>query len=328
MSSQPVLAVLSTKIFRHSKFSVRMGADGAIRVKGGDVLSKYAAAIRGDFTKLNEFGRLDSLGNLRRIPNVNLIFAGETIYHMPTYRLAHPIKLDDLTVYGSPLSESQKMEMIRSGLKGDFDLHGELLEWVDHLHLGLHGTAKVGEIPVMIGEALGWLVEGSLLATVVTIVDLVASCLEPICVGIAVINASDAGKKLIGNYAICYALTAWAFGNPIPSFPTSLKQKLPNYGSLGFEQAWREASTATVRNLESKLPRTDHYVLKWHANEPELILIDRHEQRKKLQMLWQSLGDWDAPTLVGLLMEARAEELSDAVKNSFLGTLDPTRYPN
>ncbi len=71
---------------RSGKYHVRVEDNGAIHVGPGDWLSKYSAAIHdGDVTQIREFARMGPDGRLRPIRNVDLIYAGETIYHIPTY---------------------------------------------------------------------------------------------------------------------------------------------------------------------------------------------------------------------------------------------------
>jgi hypothetical protein len=57
----------------------------------GDWLSKYSAAMYNDLTRIYEFGRIDKSGSLQKILNVNHIFTGETIFHIPTYWNVHPL---------------------------------------------------------------------------------------------------------------------------------------------------------------------------------------------------------------------------------------------
>ncbi len=64
-------------------YSVRIGNDGSILVKPGDMLSKYSMAIHGNFNHLNEYGRKNAAGQVVPVENVNLIIAGETLYYLP-----------------------------------------------------------------------------------------------------------------------------------------------------------------------------------------------------------------------------------------------------
>ncbi|MCB1023471.1 MAG: hypothetical protein KDB79_03720 [Acidobacteria bacterium] len=80
--------------YENGGYSVTVGPDGAIVVKPGDSLSKYSMAIHGNFDALNEYKHRRHRPNgpitfdeLQDIPNINLINAGETLYHAPTMRL-------------------------------------------------------------------------------------------------------------------------------------------------------------------------------------------------------------------------------------------------
>ncbi|MEZ5344178.1 MAG: hypothetical protein R2681_01365 [Pyrinomonadaceae bacterium] len=72
-------------------FSVTVKPDGAISVQPGDSISKYSMAIHGNFNFLNEYKHRRQKPNgpitdsdLQELPNINLINAGEILYHMPT----------------------------------------------------------------------------------------------------------------------------------------------------------------------------------------------------------------------------------------------------
>jgi hypothetical protein len=69
---------------KDGRFQVEIAADGALRVKNGDWLSKYSAAIHDDYSHVHEFARKSQTGQLVPIANPNLIYPGETLYHLPT----------------------------------------------------------------------------------------------------------------------------------------------------------------------------------------------------------------------------------------------------
>ncbi|MBZ5626501.1 MAG: hypothetical protein LAQ69_48635 [Acidobacteriia bacterium] len=269
----------------------------------------YSAAMYdGDFTRVREFGRLDKSGRLRLVHNLNLIFAGETIYHIPTYKKAHPLRMDGIEVKASPLSEEQKKKVIVDTLKADFDLKGERLKVLEHAAHYVHGADTAVELV----EIAGWIAEGTALAAAASVLQLVSALLTPIAIGIAILNANETDKKLAGMQAIGYSLTAWAFGDPIPPFPSSLRANFSNFpGQQALprvEQAWTEASEATVRNLEAEV-------------------LKKRRHKKSYRDFWQALGSGDRKKLARLLMEARAEELHGVERMSFWA-LDPEGYPN
>jgi hypothetical protein len=114
--------------------------------------------------------------------------------------------------------------------------------------------------------------------------------------------------------AIGYALTAWAFDDPIPAFPSSLRRNFNaamgpgEYGLQRVEPALKEASDATVRNLEAKV-------------------LKRGRSKMSYQLFWQGIAEGDRKKLVRMLMDTGAAELGGVERMSFLG-LDPDRYPN
>jgi hypothetical protein len=306
-SKGPNGEVVVTKTYTNYRYTVTMGPDGAIKVKHGDWLSKYSAAMYNDFKHIDEFGRRDQSGKLRRIQNVNRIVAGETIFHIPTYRKAHPLTIDAIEISGSPLSEHEKREAVIEMLKADYGLQGERLIILEHAAHLVHG----GETMVELAEIAGLIGEG---AVVVTVVQGIAAALTPIAVGIAVLNANETDTKLAGMQAIGYALTAWAFNDPIPRYPSSLKGNVsafPGKQALPkLEAAWNEAAAATVRNLEAEV-------------------VKKRVHKKSYQTYWQALGEGDRKKLARLLMEARTEELpSHGVERMSFWGLDPDRYPN
>ncbi len=311
--------IVITKTYSNFLYRVTMRTDGAIEVKHGDWLSKYSAAMYNDFTRVHEFARMDKDGNLKKIHSVNHIFAGETIYHLPTFNQAHPMRLDPVEITASPLSDEQEEKIMVDTLKEDYDLQGERLEWLEeiaHWSHGIETTAEVGEI---VAEAAGWIVEETALAVgvgaAVTALQMVSAALTPIAIGIAVLNAIDTDKRVTGMQAIGYALTAWAFDDPIPGFPASLRRNYMagigpgTYGIQRVEPAWQDAADATVRNLEEKVRK-------------------RNRSKESYQLFWRAIGKGDRKELVRRLMEARAKEISSDVERMSFQGLNPDDYPN
>jgi len=151
---------------------------------------------------------------------------------------------------------------------------------------------------VQLAEIAGLIAEETVLATAATALQGISALLTPIMLGIAMLNANDTDKKLAGMQAIGYTLTAWAFGDPIPGYPASLranysafpgKQALPRV-----EDAWRITAEATVRNLEEAAAK-------------------KRVKPERYRLFWQAIGS--------------AEELRGVQKDSFWG-LKPEGYPN
>jgi hypothetical protein len=302
--------IYGTKTYSNGKYTLVMRTDGAIHVKRDDWLSKYSAAMYDDFTHVHEFGRLDASSRLLPIRNINRLFEGETIYHIPTYKHFHPIQFPEITVVGSPQSDDEKKETIVETLKDDYDLKGEQLEWLDKfIDFGLKPVDSAKEI----AEIAGWISEEVAESAAATTFSVVMMCLEPIAIGIAILNATEVDRKIAGMQAISYTTTAWAFGDPIPSYPASLKQNFTGAWAPLLprsEAAWKDTADATVRNLEARVRK-------------------RNRSKKSYQIFWQGIGDWDRNTLVERIMKAQEEDLPDyGTEKASFKSLDPANYPN
>ena len=287
-------------------YSVSIEADGAIRVKQGDWLSKYSAAMYNNFRGIHEFARMGRDGRLHRIQNPNLIRTGETLYHIPTYKHAHPMRMDALAFVASPLSEDQTKKAVVETLKADFDLKGEQLHVVEEAIHILHGV----DTAVQIAEIAGLVAEGAAGASILAVA---SAALTPVLIGIAILNANDTDRRLAGQQAIGYTLTAWAFGDSIPPFPSTLrasnsqfpgKQVLPR-----LEGAWTESATATVRNLEAEV-------------------IKKKKHKESYQVFWRAMAGDQRKKLARLVMESVAEDIEGSAQQMSFWGLNPDNYPN
>jgi len=72
--------------YTRAPYSVTVDTAGKIFVKTGDMLSKYSWAIYGNYTTLSVFYRVNGGGSPMPIVNKDLIYAGETLIHMPDYK--------------------------------------------------------------------------------------------------------------------------------------------------------------------------------------------------------------------------------------------------
>jgi hypothetical protein len=66
--------------------TITLGADGGILVRSGDSVSRFSGCLYKDVLMgWEEFGQ-KSGDSVQKLPNVNLIHVGETVYHMPTWK--------------------------------------------------------------------------------------------------------------------------------------------------------------------------------------------------------------------------------------------------
>jgi hypothetical protein len=297
-------------------FSVTIESDGAIHVMPGDWLSKYSAAMYGNFAHIKEFARMDRSGKLMPIENVNRINAGETLYHVPTCRKSHPrIQMDPILVVGNvasddapseeELTEEQK-KLLADALKAKYELAGETGEWlveVSHIVHGVDGAATIAEVA-------GLIAEGTALATGTGLLAVTAGLLVSIGAGISCLNAYETDLRITGVRGICYGLTAWAFDHPKPRCPQQLKDAAFERSRVPLvERAWATAVDGAFRNQDAEV-------------------VKRKVSKQSFQALWKALGHGRPTELVRRLQESRAEELSYQDARTLVVGWNPDKYPN
>ncbi|MGD9588102.1 MAG: hypothetical protein AB7Q37_06565 [Pyrinomonadaceae bacterium] len=98
-----------SKKYNGGGFSVTIKPDGAILVQPGDSISKYSMAIHGNFDFLNEYKHRRNKptgpitdSDLQELVNVNMIHAGETLYHMPSRGTSNVPSLPPVPSPGAP----------------------------------------------------------------------------------------------------------------------------------------------------------------------------------------------------------------------------------
>ena len=299
--------IIVTKTYTNWRYTVTMNADGAIRVKRGDWLSKYSAAMYNNYWMIHEFARMEHSGRLVPIRNPNLIYAGEIVYHLPTYyefsKISFPAK--QITVVRvDPMSEDRKKRIILEHLRGEFDLRGENFEILEKFADGIHIASELSEageciasIFVHLPEAAEGFISGPLA--------IAGAIAFPIVATIQLINAWQFGQRLIGLRAIAYGITAWAFGDQRPGPPDWIRSNMRFAGSQEYdikasERAWIDSCEKAWSNMEEAPLKQ---ILSGNRMGPKHSIRVRKEW---LQTLFRAIGDVDRNKLVKKLMEGIA----------------------
>lgn len=317
---------------KNGRYRVEVAADGGVRVKPGDWLSKYSAAIYNNYSTINVFYRKNRTGNLERLANPNLIFAGEILYHLPTFMKAREVNFDkgaEIVSLNVPnLTEVEKKKLTIEHLKKEFNLRGEHLAVLSKSIdiIGYTGDA------IAVTEVAGLIASTGAAAAVGTVLSVASLFLMPIAGVIALVNVGETGLRHIGMRAIAYATTAWAFADPIPGPPTWLHTEISdaavqkaiqaNPGDKSFERlqaaskapiaqmrkAWDDAARATVKRLEEEV-------------------VKRNVQKTSYQVLLRAIGDNDRQTLaIDVLMKELENSLSAGSERHAFWT-PPPHYP-
>jgi hypothetical protein len=247
-------------IKRRGKWEVAIGADGEIRVKAGDWLSKYSAAIDDNFYTLWPYMRPNGDGQFVEITNKNLIRAGESIYHIPTFLEFY--RKNSITPppvpKEKPITELDKKKATEDFLKAEFKLQGERAQALsDALSIVSYTDSALS-----LAEVAGVIAEGTVIAGAATAIAIGAIFADIVGNVIAFLNAHESGTRMTGCRAACYAVTAWAFNEPKPQFSKELETKVRSGGLNDLpkhKKAWDECTSSAVNAIvDASLGKMKH----------------------------------------------------------------------
>jgi hypothetical protein len=290
-------------LYRNGRYSVEVGSEGAIKVRPGDWLSKYSAAMFNTFWRVYEFGRKGRFG-VEPIQNVNLIYAGETIYHIPTYHKSRPVWPPPPPP--PPIPDSAKKELIKSILASDFNLRGDNLPILGKAIDILGYTDNA----LSLAEIAGLIAEGTLWSAAGVVTSIASAFLFPFAATIQFLNAWEGGLRVAGMVAVAYTITAWAFDDPIPGLPPRLQRNITASGLASqipaYRASWQDASNATLKNIAEMI-----------AKKPGV-------SKKSFQVLFRAIGD-DNPHILCRIVLRQLEKGVTGMEKDILKTYE---YPN
>jgi hypothetical protein len=312
--NEPELVSPKTYVRGHKgRYKVTVGVDGRIIARPGDWLSKYSAAIYGDYFHIYDFGRMEN-GKLHLLRNPNLIRTGEVLYHIPTWR-AHLGDKAGPTPRPPSMDDAKKKQISQEAVKKDFQLKGD------------YGV-KVADA---IGDALGYgapFVEA--FSFFIVALEGLATALALAAIPFQIYqmirdftNVSDTDLKLYGMRGAAYATTAWAFGESIPDRSPEIRRNHLDQPATPekmqrLDEAWATAASAAVNAQEQ------------FAKERLGPGVPADQKKIAWQAALRALGDEDKGKLSVELMKQLGEKvLKDArpqVKRIWETGFD-TRYP-
>jgi hypothetical protein len=299
-------------IYQNGRFRVVVAHDGAIQVKHGDWLSKYSKAIYNDFKAgWGTFGRRSQFGGIEPIKNPHRIYAGETIYHIPTHCAFHGTcgippkpylnKVDEHAIEKSTVEELVK-ELELPG-----HLRHELFEIAHQTHRGLEVIAGFAEFAAEGTAAAGTL--GGL-----------GEILFPF-VGMAMyIDQIYEDRRVVGCLAFAYTVTAWAFdgscaGSPDPVPPKFSKMFLDRTSGMDrfevdkYKEAWKDSAHHTLEELKEYLAKKGY-------------------EKLSLQLYYRlKVGQGEKKVLAKALWKATENRIKGAVLRQFMSGF-AIDYPN
>lgn len=302
--------------YSNGDFSVIIAPDGSIQVSEGDTLSKYSAAIHGDFRHVHEFGREDASGTIRPVENVDLIFAGETLYHIPTVRdrgrfgdrpdpITPSVEPDPVPATDRPRpSRRKRKRMLRKTVRENYDVSEEALDWVgDNWDTAL----DLMESGVSIVEVLG----GVSMTVAGTTSFVVGVIIGPIAAVLDVLSAWDVSKRTYALRGMAYTVTAWTFGDPLPDRSRAIRRDWEKWGEdvREYDRAWERMQDRTLKRLRG-------------------IMADEDLTKEQLQAAFRIHSGDDPQELCEKLLEGAASRIDPPNRQAFENDIYRVRYPD
>ena len=207
----------------HARYTVTVADDGAILVKRGDTLDKYSMAIHGVPFHEDEYLRVQN-NTLVPVVNVDLIYTGETLYHIPTRKAYQQngvrITLPEIVINANTLFDSEKQRKTVKYLEKHHKLPRneavKLTKIILAVGLEVGNTARLGIILGELTSLIGAWGAAHIAASIA------APFLALIGSFFALYKALTAAADRIELIAFCYGVTAWAYGKPQPGYSKRL----------------------------------------------------------------------------------------------------------
>lgn len=286
-------------IYENGPYRVDISNDGAIHVRPGDWLSKYSAAIYNNFTTIYVFARRDKFGAIIPIQNVNLIYAGEVLYHLPTYNKF--MRKQPQPQKTTQISDAEKKKIVLELMKKEFKLSGDNLPLLSKA-MDILGYA---DNAIEAASIAGLIAGGSTIGVIGTALSIVNVFLLPITMIIGTVNVLEVPQRIAGLRAVAYGSTAWVFGDPMPSYPSGMRKEQLKWSNPWktdqCEKAWNEARDSAVKALEEDIQK-------------------RKIPKKSYQALMRAVSDDNRINLIKLFMKELEKQLEPNIRKALWWT--------
>jgi hypothetical protein len=210
---------------RSGRYKVHVGTDGAIKVQPRECLSQYSAAIYNNHWTIGVFRRKNGAGELVPIQNADRIYAGETLYHFPTYMSSRK-NGERISVSSQPdwseihLPEHEKKKRVVQAFRWEVQGWEGVPEPTKDLLFLAHSATEIGEMLEVVGV---------LSETAGETCSLAGLLIFPLHAIKEIVDCGNQGKKEIGWRAAPYGTTAWVYGDPLPPPPAWVRAEASDY---------------------------------------------------------------------------------------------------
>jgi hypothetical protein len=292
---------------KHSNgtYTVEVRKDGAIFVKPGDWLSKYAAAIYNNPGMLDDFywPPLSSTEDLRPITNKHRLEIGDTVIHKPTWDQWRQGGSDGIMPRPEFRPGDMDTQEFLRRLEAECGVRGERIARMSSLLTGtkwqnLSEASALKQLGMLAwGTNTNWqMLEGPSPLLIKLLGDTTAQAVGGAMSFLVVfkftfqalvtlLDAQESGLRFQGLRAIAYATTAFAFGDPVPALPWGIECNLSRDRFVGalpmdrYRSNWANVSSrATAALLADAAGRgVDKQVyqawIRWEANDRRALAV-------------------------------------------------------
>ncbi len=303
----PKTYAMSVKPFH----KVTIGEDGRIFVQVNDWLTKYSAAMYGNYISIYEYFRLQD-GKFVVIRNKNELRAGETIYHHPTYAKFMGAKNKIPKEVPPPIPKHEQKRITEEAMKADFDPQGK------------HGTGVISKLLEYVGYGSN-VVE--IIALVFAAVEAFSTVLSIVLIPVSYVQSfqtffsnSNNDIQMYSIRAFAYATTAWAYEQPVPSRSSVRDRMVKQDASVGprLDNAWAN----TIKLVpDAQAARAFEYF--------ERQRCSTEVKKEAWKAILREIGKNRPQATAEAIMKNMAEKHLDGrtVKESFMRSMD-IQYPS
>jgi len=273
-------------IYNNGGYQVEVAPDGAIQVRPGDWLSKYALAIYNSKHRVSAFFYPpDDQGNLVEIQNKDLILTGDTVIHEPTWTRW---KQNNPGRPGPSRPGDMGIEGFLQRLHDEGGVRGERLDRMSSLLTGTkwrdiseaNALKQLGYLSLETFKGWGMLNGSMLLPQALSgVPGFIAVFQMTFQAMVAWLDAQESALRFQGLRAIAYATTAFAFGDPLPCLPYGIEYNLThgtwrgvvplnqyrvNWLDVAAKATARLAADLSTRGVNKQVYQT---WIRWEAND-------------------------------------------------------------
>lgn len=198
------------------------------------------------------------------------------------------------------LSEAEKREIIKKVLGAKYNAAGQHFQLFSDMMTGLGYVNDSVAFAELIPVLNAWL-SGSRFAAITSAASIAGTLLFPLQQLINLINANETGLRFYSRRAIAYAVTAWAFDNPVPMSSPQIMHNIRRgpvtevQGEDRYHHVWKETTLSVIQKIKQ-------------------LCLQKRINEKQLKIVFKAFGKGSPQNLSLLLLQGFEGEFSHITK--------------